>query len=72
MRPPELRAPDGDSGWTLGRGDERARDYTDEAIFGWAGLGWLTDLYTELEPVFQAGDGDWRWNPSSNCYMRVG
>jgi hypothetical protein len=71
MRPADLRAAEGDSGWILGRGDESGREYTSEKVFGWAALGWLTDLFPELEPVFQAGEGDWRWDDAAGDYRRV-
>jgi hypothetical protein len=72
LRPLELRAPDGDSGWILGRGDEQGGEHTDETIFGWSQLGWLTDLYPELEPVFRANEGDWRWDEEAQKYVRAG
>jgi uncharacterized protein YegJ (DUF2314 family) len=71
MRPTDLRATEGDSGWIIGRGDETASEYTDDEVFRWIDLGWLADLFPELEPVFQAGEGDWRWDPKANVYARI-
>ena len=71
MRPANLRSVDGDSGWILGRGDETASEYTDGEVFRWIDLGWLADLFPELEPVFRAGDGDWRWDPTAKAYERI-
>jgi hypothetical protein len=52
-------------------GDESREQVSDEAVFGWTDLGWLTDLYPELEPVFRAGVGTWRWSEVENAYERV-
>ena len=71
MRPPESLADDGDSGWTLGRGDETGPELSDEETFRWVDLGWLTDLFPDLEPVFRAGAGDWLWDESMQQYVRA-
>ena len=71
MRPPELRASGGDSGWILDRGDEQGAEVTDAELFDWSELGWLTDLHPELEPVFRAGEGDWCWDEAPARYRRL-
>jgi hypothetical protein len=71
LRPPESRAEGSDSGWTLGRGDETRHELSDESIFRWFDLGWLADLHPELEAVFRAGAGIWRWDDDAGEYVRV-
>ena len=68
MRPPELRAAEGDSGWLLWKGDERREDVTNPERFCWSELGWLTDLFPELESVFRAAGGEWEWNSEASEY----
>jgi hypothetical protein len=68
MRPPSLRADDGDSGWLLWKGDELLDDVTNPEYFDWVSLGWLTDLFPALEPVFRAGEGDWSWDSDEREY----
>lgn len=72
MRPPELRAAGGDSGWILWSGDERREDVTNAERFCWSELGWLTDLFPELESVFRAGGGDWQWDAAADEYTPTG
>jgi hypothetical protein len=55
-------------GRIVGNGDEPDAGPTH---FGWSPLGWLTDRFPELEAVFQAGDGNWRWDPQQGMYVRV-
>jgi Uncharacterized protein conserved in bacteria (DUF2314) len=71
MRPTDLRATGGDSGWILGRGDESPGELTDSEVFRWMDLGWLTDLFPELEPVFRTSEGVWRWDVGARTYMRT-
>lgn len=71
MRPADLRARQRDSGWILGRGDETASERADAEMFRWIDLGWLTDLFPELEQVFRAGEGDWHWDANAGSYARV-
>jgi len=71
LRPLGLRADEGDSGWLLWRGDESRRAVTKTGDFEWMTLGWLTDLFPKLEPVFRAGEGDWRWNPGAGEYEQT-
>lgn len=70
MRPPQLRAGQEDSGWLAARGDEGPSEVTDERMFQWTSLGWLTDLVPQLADVFRAGDGDWRWSDATRGYVR--
>jgi hypothetical protein len=69
MRPPNLRADENDSGWLLCNGDE-PQDVIRSDAFGWLSLGWLTDLFPDLEPVLRAGDGEWRWDEAAGEYRR--
>jgi hypothetical protein len=71
LRPTEAGASDGDSGWLLGNGDESQKDFNDSGLFSWSALGWLSDLYPELEAVFRSGEGSWRWDDASGAYRRV-
>jgi hypothetical protein len=68
MRPPETISEDSDSGWTIGNGDEPDAG---PAHFEWSSVGWLTDRFSELEPVFRSGRGDWRWDSQQGQYVRV-
>lgn len=70
-QPPDTRDPEWDSGWTLGRGDETGEELSDESVFRWIELGWLTDLHPELEAVFRAGEGFWRWDADASAYVRI-
>jgi hypothetical protein len=38
--------------------------------FDWSAVGWLTDRVPELELVFRAAEGDWRWNQLQGRYVR--
>jgi hypothetical protein len=67
MRPSENVSDEADSGWTVGQGYEPDRGTTH---FEWRPVGWLTDRFPELEPVFRAGDGNWRWDPQHGRYVR--
>jgi hypothetical protein len=68
MRPPELRAGEKDSGWLLWSGDESQDEVTNVELFRWSELGWLTDLFPELEGVFRSDGREWEWNPGTGVY----
>jgi hypothetical protein len=68
MRPLDEIAEDSDSGWIIGRGDEADGG---PAHFAWSPIGRLTDRFPELDVVLRAGDGDWRWSPSEERYIRA-
>jgi hypothetical protein len=72
LRPTDADAVEGDSGWLLGDGRESPTEFSDPEVFGWTALGWLTDLYPELEPVFRSGEGTWQWHDEDGTYHRVG
>ena len=68
MRSPENIGDESDSGWTVANGDEPDGG---PSHFEWASVGWLTDRSPELESVFRAGEGDWRWDSQQRHYVRV-
>jgi hypothetical protein len=68
MRPPENISDESDSGWTVGNGDEPDAGPTH---FEWSAVGWLTDRFPELELVFRAGGGSWRWDSQQGQYVRA-
>ena len=67
-RSPEHVSDDADSGWTVGTGDELGLG-PDE--FEWSPVGVLTDLFPDLEAVFRAGSGSWRWSTSDGRYVNA-
>jgi hypothetical protein len=68
MRLPEDITAESDSGWTVGNGNEPDAGPTH---FEWSPVGWLTDRFPELELVFRAGGGSWRWDSQQGQYIRV-
>ena len=65
-RPPEHVSGDGDSGWTVGNGDEPGLG-PDE--FEWSPVGELTDRFPDLDAVFRSGAGSWRWSTAGGRYV---
>jgi len=62
-----------DSGWSVTAGDE-TDDYFDpgesETMLALS-LGDLVDRYPALLTVFQAGDGEWEYQPDQRRYVRI-
>jgi hypothetical protein len=65
-RPPEHLSGDGDSGWTVGNGDEHGLG-PDE--FEWSPVGELADRFPGLDEVFRSGVGTWRWSTADGRYV---
>jgi hypothetical protein len=65
-RPPEHVSGEADSGWTVGNGDEPALG-SDE--FEWSPVAELVERFPQLEPVFRAGSGTWRWSTADDRYV---
>jgi hypothetical protein len=66
--PVDRRDGEADSGWRLGA--QLDYDAPSEEPPRWNDLGWLTDRYPELEPLFQedAATGFWAWDESGGRY----
>jgi hypothetical protein len=65
-RPPEHVADRGDSGWTVGYGDEPALGSEE---FEWSPVGELAERFPHLAEVFRAGSGEWRWSNADDRYV---
>jgi hypothetical protein len=65
-RPPEHVSDLADSGWTVGNGDEPGLGPEE---FEWSPVGALADRFPDLDAVFRAGSGSWRWSSSDGRYV---
>ena len=65
-RPDEHVSEGGDSGWTVGTGEEPGLG-PDE--FEWSPVGLLTTRFPDLDAVFRAGTGTWRWSTADARYV---
>lgn len=65
-RPAEHVSEVGDSGWTVGNGDEPGLG-PDE--FEWSPVGVLADRFPNLDEVFSSGSGSWRWSSADGRYV---
>jgi hypothetical protein len=77
FRPGRLRRDEAthenDSGWVALIGSEQPEDFHDASLWAATQLGFLTDRFPELEPVFREGQpGEtWEWEEVEGRYRRV-
>ncbi len=62
-----------DSGWQLLVGDETASELDDPDSILLQPLGFVTDRWPELRPIFDSGEvgSEWVWDDSSGTYVRL-
>jgi hypothetical protein len=65
-RPAEHVTDVGDSGWTVGYGDESGLGPEE---FEWSPVGELTARFPHLQEVFRNGTGSWLWSNADERYV---